>query len=542
MITLMPAVPFDRTLPAAASSRLPRWFLRPSGRLETVVWLALLACVVGLRWWVAAHLPTYVWTRDSGSYLAPATSWLNGSPWVTSARRGPVYSLFLACIFKLGGTLKTVADAQAALGAFTTVLTMAFARAWLGRRGFWPLVICAAVYVLYGMPIELERLIRNETLLIFLSTVAFGAWFCALRTGSSWWIATSGFCTGSMQLLKGIFPVFPLIVVALVIWNWRGRPRHAAGLVAVYVALFCLPLATSKLYSRLSGTTRPAEPEDGQMFYGRTAQWSYLEPDGILPDLKARIHDQAAAYAERYRRTGKLDNNEIVKRTVVPTLKTVIVDERGGTLVDVNRVSWRLGLEAVRHHLGAYLRQVLHDLFYLNFITAQRMMPFEGKQLLASARDAEIYESSKGKGDALDARLFALPSARGAIHEASQSGGGLQRYARFSTAMGRVRLLSPVFLTTVLLPLLVWFSRGRQRLFWLGNFLLWYYYLLLLSTVGRPLDRYMMPVVPIMFWTISTAAAWAWRRGWSRQETTLRAGRAQFSPSSETVGAGLAAR
>ena len=313
-------------------------------------------------------------------------------------------------------------------------------------------------------------------------------------------------------------------------------------LVGVYVALFCLPLVASKLYSRLSGTTRPAEPEDGQMFYGRTAQWSYLEPDGILPDIKARIYDQAAAYAERYRRTGKLDNNEIVKRTVVPTLKTIIVDERGGTLVDVNRVSWRLGLEAVRHHPAAYLRQVLHDLFYLNFITAQRMVPFESKQLLASARDAEIYESAKGKDDALDARLFDLNASRTVIRDAGKPGSGLQRYARFITVFGRVRLLSPVFLTTVLLPLLVWFSRARQRLFWLGNFLLWYYYLLLLSTVGRPLDRYLMPVLPIMFWTISTAVAWGWRWGWLKREAALRAGCVQSSSSSETLGAGLAAR
>ena len=503
---------------------------RPSPRAEILAWSLLLACVVGLRWWVAVHLPTYLWTRDSGSYLSPATNWLDGGPWVTSARRGPVYSLFLAGIFKLGGTLKTVADVQAVLGALTTVLTIGFARAWLGRRAVWPLVACALVYVFYSLPIELERLIRNETLLAFLSTLAFGTWFCALRSGSARWMSISGFSTGLMQLLKGIFPVFPLIVLGVVAWNWRRQPRRIAVLAGVYVSLFCLPLVSSRLYSRLSGTTRPPEPEDGQMFYGRTAQWTYLETDGILPDIKARIRDQAAAYADRFRRTGKLDNNEIVKRTVVPTLKTIIVDERGGTLAEVNRIGWRLGLEAVQHHPGAYLRQVSRDLFSLNFITAQRMVPFEGKQLQTSLRDAEIYSGGRGRADLLTTRLFDLEGSRGVIRAASKTGSALERSVRFVTAVGRVRLLSPVFLTTVLLPWLVYVTRDRHRWFWLGNCLLWYYYLALLSTVGRPLDRYMMPVVPIMLWTISTAAANAWQILLSRHSLSVKSGGDQSSP------------
>lgn len=506
----MPAVPFPPV------SRRTRWLRPPSRAVEVAVYAVIVGCLVGLRWWVAHALPTYVWTRDSGSYLAPAISWMGGNPWVTSARRGPVYSLFMAGIFAGGGTLRTVVDVQAGVGILTALLTLGFARAWLGRAGSWPLAICALFYALYGMPIELERLIRNETLLVLFSTLAFGAWFCALRTGSRGWMAVSGLFTGLMHLLKGIFPIYPVIVLGLVAWNWRARPRRAAALGGIYLALFLLPLVSSKLYGRLSGTTRPAEPEDGQMFYGRTAQWTYLEADGILPDIKARIHDQAEEYGERFRRTGKLDNNEIVKRTVVPTLKTILVDERGGTLVDVNRVSWRLGLEAVRHHPGAYLRQFGHDLFYLNFISAQRMVPFEPKQLQNAARDAAAYVTAKEKNDPLEQRVFELERSRQTIDAGAERNAGLQRYARFVTGVGRLRLLSPVFLTTILLPLLGWVTRGRQRLFWLGNFILWGYYLVLLSTVGRPLDRYLMPVVPLMYWTISTAAAHGWR-WWQRR-------------------------
>ena len=105
------------------------------------------------------------------------------------------------------------------------------------------------------------------------------------------------------------------------------------------------------------------------------------------------------------------------------------------------------------------------------------MVPFEGKQLVASARDAEIYEAGKGQDDALDARFVCLASfARGRFGRRENPVAAFSDTPRLVTTVGRVRLLSPVFLTTVLLPWLVWFTRGRRRLFWLGNFLLWYYY------------------------------------------------------------------
>ncbi len=480
--------------------------------VEGLGWLLVAVCLVGGRWFVAVHLPTYVWTRDSGSYLAPATAWMQTGQWITSARRGPVYSLFIAAILKAGGTLATVATVQTVIGALTAALTLWMARVWLGRRATVPLLVCSLFYALYGMPVELERLIRNETLLTLFATLAFGAWFFTLRRGSALWAGTSGLFTGLMQLLKGIFPVFPVIVVVLIAWNWRQRPRRAVVLAGCYLVLFLLPLVSSKLYSRLSGTARPPEPEDGQMFYGRTAQWTYLD-GGIVPDIKARIHDQARAYGERFRRTGKLDNNEIVKRTVIPSLKKVLVDERGQTMVDVNRLCWKLGLEAVAHHPLAYLRQFGHDLYYLNFISAHRFVVFQSKPLSSAVKDAAKYVKAHPTNDAaFSARIFDLPQAHAAVKKATVKNGALDWYSRFMKVAGWLRLLSPVFLTTLSLPLLVYQRRGRERLFWLGSGLLWFYYLVLLSTVGRPLDRYLMPVLPIMFWAISAALALGWQQ------------------------------
>ena len=322
-----------------------------------------------------------------------------------------------------------------------------------------------------------------------------------------------------MQLLKGIFPIFPLVVLMLTAWTWRRHPSRAAKLAACYLVLAALPLLASKIYDRVSGTARPGEPEAGEMFYGRTAQWTVLD-GGIEPVIKARIHDQAAAYADRFRRTGKLDNNEIVKRTVIPTIKTVLVDEGHRPPADVDRLCWRLGLEAVEHHPGAYLKQAGHDFFTLQFITAQRFIIFLPDQLNAAVRDARKFASNRLPNNPSAAQLFDLSASQAAIRQGVRPHSGLIRLSRFATNTGRLRLLSPVFLTTLLLPLLVWCRRGRERLFWLGNTLLWYYYLVLLSTVGRPLDRYLMPVLPLMFWTVSAAAVIGWQ--WALRKYGVR--------------------
>jgi energy-coupling factor transporter transmembrane protein EcfT len=69
--------------------------------------------------------------------------------------------------------------------------------------------------------------------------------------------------------------------------------------------------------------------------------------------------------------------------------------------------------------------------------------------------------------------------------------------------------LAPGFLTTLLLPIFIYFTNDKRRIWWLGCAAMWYFTLILLSTIGRPLDRYLLPVVPIMFWTLSSAVIFA---------------------------------
>src|SRR5258708_30249253 len=69
----------------------------------------------------------------------------------------------------------------------------------------------------------------------------------------------------------------------------------------------------------------------------------------------------------------------------------------------------------------------------------------------------------------------------------------------------------PVLETTIALCLMLLFTRGREREFFLCAAAVWFFNMVLLSTVGRPIERYLMPLVPIMFWSLSGVVLLLWK-------------------------------
>ena len=72
------------------------------------------------------------------------------------------------------------------------------------------------------------------------------------------------------------------------------------------------------------------------------------------------------------------------------------------------------------------------------------------------------------------------------------------------------RWLGPVLLTSLLLPYLFWKAKDTLCPWWFGLSGVWYFNIVMLCTVGRPLTRYLIPIVPIMFWTLTAGAALLW--------------------------------
>lgn len=68
----------------------------------------------------------------------------------------------------------------------------------------------------------------------------------------------------------------------------------------------------------------------------------------------------------------------------------------------------------------------------------------------------------------------------------------------------------PVLFTTLAMVLMLIFTRGKTRFFFLGAAAVWFSNMVLLSTVGRPLERYLMPLVPLMFWAMSGVVLLVW--------------------------------
>jgi hypothetical protein len=519
----MPIVPTDlyrRLPPKVRALFADREFFRklrqPSPRLEILFWLVIAALIVGMRLWIVAHLPAYLWTRDSKAYFLPAIGWLETGEWISSPRRGPIYSLFMGVILKMGGNLVSVVNAQTALGALTALATVGAARAWFGRAAFWPLAVCSLFYATYALPMHYERFIRSETLMTLFTTAAFGAWFFVLRSHSArgrfGWIGLAGLAGGLMHLLRQVFPLYPALVVVLLGWQLRRQPALACALIVSFLVMFALPTAASKLYDRLSGTGKPRDPEPGQMFYGRVAQWTYLD-GGMAPDIKARIRAQVEDYIRVGKKARSYDFNIPVKRTVVPTIRNILVNERGQTPRQVDAFCWKLGLEAASREPGRFALQVAQDCHSLSLVTLMHTETFKPSVLLKALTDGKVdYDDLNGAGRPFFAHAFDIQHNEAVVREAVKRK-TMRNFVKFANIGWKRWPLSPSFWTSLLLPVLWYFSRNGDRLYWLSAMGWWYPYLMLLAVLARPVDRYLMPTFPVMFWTIAAALALGWRSG-----------------------------
>jgi hypothetical protein len=264
----------------------------------------------------------------------------------------------------------------------------------------------------------------------------------------------------------------------------------------VIFAGFILPYAALRLHDATAAHVELPQPQAGILFYGRTAQWTKLD-GGIEPELKAVIR----ADIEDYRRLRKLDNNIIIKRTAVPHLWRELV-KQGRTPTDLDRLCRRLAIEAVRAHPEEFWQQIRHDLFRLHIDDGVKNEFPSDKQMTGGRKE-------------LDEMKFTHPAlqreANKQILEARIGGDSMELFHRYLARSWMFQYF-PVLVTTLLLPVLILCLRGKERWFFLGAASVWYFNMVLLSTVGRPLERYLMPLVPIMFWAMSGVLMLLWNR------------------------------
>jgi len=487
-----PAQPRRSPLSAIAT------FLRePPFALEVVLWLLLAGFIAGMRIYAWQLMPAYFWTRDAGSYSGAAFQWLDTGVMIFDGRRGPTYTLLIAAAIKWCGSFNGVVWLQHTLGGLAELGIVLAARVWWGRLSVLPLFVCGVCLAAYGLPLHLGHLIRNETILFIFSALAFCAWWVALKWNSPTWLFVAALGAGLVTMTKNVFVPFPFILIGGVLFLEGHALKAKLARVALIIAGFLLPFAALKAHNALSRHVNPPEPQAGILFYGRTAQWTKLD-GGIEPELKAKIRTEV----EDYRARPKLDNNIVIKRTIVPHLWNLLA-RQGKTPVDLDRLCRRLAIEAVENQPAAFWHQMRGDLAKLQTRGVEDDFP-------TADQAAEAIGELQGHEDAQTIHPTMEADRTIATLQAHQDDTAFQLFHRL-LARSILFQLYPVLETTIGLALLLVCTRGREREFFLGCAAVWYFNMILLSTVGRPIERYLMPLIPIMFWTLSGVILLVWR-------------------------------
>jgi hypothetical protein len=499
----------SRSTPAPVAARVATFLAQPPLALEITLWVLLVAATIGMRIYLCHLLPAYFWSDDGNSYAGPAFRWLDTGELVFDGRRGPIYTLLIAFALNIFHSVLGVIWIQHALNVLAILFTVAAARIWWGRASALPLFACGMALALYGLPLHMGHLVRNETMLFFFSSVALSAWWLALKFDRLGWFFLAALATTLLGMTKNVFVVFPLVMVAGVLVfcgpGWRARGMR----LAMVVAGLALPIVALKIHDLTARRVAIPEPQAGILFFGRTAQWTKLD-GGIEQDLKEVIR----ADIEDYRNLGKLDNNIIIKRTAVPHLWKVL-QARKQTPADLDRLCRKFAMEAIRDQPKAFADQVLGDLDTLHEDKGVKNEFPSTKEIIDARKSLREYAGPNRRlhptmdGERMDAILAEHEPAKtfDFFHDC------LDRSWLFQgTPAWHKHRLSPVFFTGAALLIVIGFTRGKGRFFFLGIAAVWFSNMVLLSTVGRPLERYLMPLVPIMFWAMSGAILVAWRK------------------------------
>jgi hypothetical protein len=487
---------------------------------EVAVWIFLVAVTVGMRLYLVHLLPVALWSKDGGSYAYSAFRWIHSGNWETDPRRGPVYSMFIAFCGKIWGSVYSMMVVQHVMGITAILLSLLTLRLMHGRRALIPLAACGYAYGMYGLPLYMEQLVRNETLLFFCGSISLVTWYMAIRQRNPHWIWITAFAAAVLSATKNVWLPFPVLFIWATLWYFRKERKFALMQVIIFVIAFAGPYMGAKIFkARTLGEDRSDEPQEGVLLYGRTAQFTYLD-GGIEPDIKKQIAPEVQAYVTEVNRTNPphLDNNEILKKTVVPHLIKIYRAE-GKTGDDLNRLCRQLAIEGIKHHPVQYGLQVWRDMVHMHLTSGVRYV---------APDDSEIDSQRELLGELVNpdpiihvqeslAKLNAI-AGDAPLPAANADGKRPKRHeeaGRFATY--RILLLSswlfdfvPVLLTTLLMPVVFFLTPKPVRAWWLGAAGLWYFTVVLLSTVGRPLDRYLIPALPVMFFTISSALMLAW--------------------------------
>jgi 4-amino-4-deoxy-L-arabinose transferase-like glycosyltransferase len=235
----MPSKPQNpQKIEVVAHSTWSNW-AESSSLIWWIVLLALLLRAVFLPV-VAGHL-SRVLQPDSHSYLVPAINLISrGSYPVDNAARTPLYPLFIASIYWIGGqnTILIVA-AQIVLGALTVLLCY-----HLGRKVFSrPVALLGAFLLAASMEsITSAYYVLTETLFSFVFLAGMIAWVNGFQGRNKFWLAAAAVLMGLSSLCRPVALYFPVILAFGLLLDRGIRRRGRMLNAALFLSLYLLSL------------------------------------------------------------------------------------------------------------------------------------------------------------------------------------------------------------------------------------------------------------------------------------------------------------
>ena len=210
--------------------------------LLSAIFIIALAWRVGLV--LTAPLPEF---KDAATYSWPAWNLVNGNgfsldkqpPYHPTARRGPVYPLFLAAIYSFfGRNYLVVRLVQAFIGAMTCLLVYPFARRLFGQRvAMLSTVLCALSPPL----IIYANHVLTEVLCTFLLIVLGITLFKAIASPEGRSAVLPGIALGVVTQCRPDFILFPAIVIP-VFWLYDPNRKSALKKGGLFLLAFIVTL------------------------------------------------------------------------------------------------------------------------------------------------------------------------------------------------------------------------------------------------------------------------------------------------------------
>lgn len=263
----------------------------------------------------------------------------DGGP-APTARRPPLYPVFLAGIFRLfGHNYRLVQVLQAVMGTFTVLLIYWLAVAALGRRD--AALVAAGVSAVYPFFIVFTRYLLTEVTFLLLAAGAFLATYRCLERGGAGASIAAGFLGGLSALCRPTAVFFIILHTGLVL-AFRSRSGGGRAIrveLPAYVLAFCLTMApwVARNYAVFNAFIPGFTSAGYNLFMGTyppSRGLANISPSEHPPELRRELEGAGEIQTDRVFRRAALENLrrypfEYLKLVAMKTIRGWLVIKKG---------------------------------------------------------------------------------------------------------------------------------------------------------------------------------------------------------------------